>query len=93
MSNKKLQLEIDKTFKKINEGLEEFQSVLQKFNSVANPSQREKIEADLKREIKKLQRLRDQIKTWQTMSEIKDQDSLETYRKRIEAVFFHDFYL
>jgi hypothetical protein len=29
-----------------------------------NPNQKEKLEADLKKEIKKLQRLRDQIKSW-----------------------------
>jgi CCR4-NOT transcription complex subunit 3 len=29
-----------------------------------NSNQKEKFEADLKKEIKKLQRLRDQIKTW-----------------------------
>jgi CCR4-NOT transcription complex subunit 3 len=29
-----------------------------------NANQKEKFEADLKKEIKKLQRLRDQIKTW-----------------------------
>ncbi|KAI3700208.1 hypothetical protein L2E82_44829 [Cichorium intybus] len=34
-------------------------------------NQREKMEADLKKEIKKLQRYRDQIKTWMQSSEIK----------------------
>lgn len=86
MSNKKLQTEIDKTLKKINEGLEEFEEIMQKLNSATNAVQREKIEADLKKEIKKLQRLRDQIKTWQTMSEVKDKDSLDSARKRIELV-------
>lgn len=87
MSNKKLQTEIDKTLKKINEGLEEFEEVMQKLNSATNAIQREKIEADLKKEIKKLQRLRDQIKTWQTMNEVKDKESLDSARKRIELVF------
>ena len=86
MSNKKLQTEIEKTLKKINEGLEEFGEIMQKLNSAANPVQREKIEADLKKEIKKLQRLRDQIKTWQTMNEVKDKEALEAARKRIELV-------
>jgi CCR4-NOT transcriptional regulation complex NOT5 subunit len=35
-------------------------------------NQKEKFEADLKKEIKKLQRYRDQIKTWIQSSEIKD---------------------
>lgn len=34
-------------------------------------NQREKFQDDLKKEIKKLQRLRDQIKGWQNSSEIK----------------------
>jgi CCR4-NOT transcriptional regulation complex NOT5 subunit len=33
-----------------------------------NPPQKEKYEGDLKKEIKKLQRFRDQIKTWQGTS-------------------------
>lgn len=88
MSNKKLQTEIDKTLKKIYEGLEEFEEIMQKLNSATNAVQREKIEADLKKEIKKLQRLRDQIKTWQTMNEVKDKESLDSARKRIELVYF-----
>ncbi|VDK52562.1 unnamed protein product [Anisakis simplex] len=39
---------------------------------------------DLKKEIKKLQRLRDQIKGWQNSSDIKDKDRLTHYRKLIE---------
>lgn len=34
------------------------------FDTGTNPAQKEKYEADLKKEIKKLQRYRDQIKTW-----------------------------
>jgi CCR4-NOT transcription complex subunit 3 len=82
------QAEIEKTLKKINEGLEEFDDTMKKLFSSTNQLQREKIEADLKKEIKKLQRLRDQIKTWQTMSEVKDKESLEAARKKIEQVFF-----
>jgi hypothetical protein len=37
-----------------------------------NVNQKEKFEADLKKEIKKLQRYRDQIKTWAQSSEVKD---------------------
>ena len=41
-----------------------------------NANQKEKFEADLKKEIKKLQRYRDQIKTWIQSSEIKDKKVL-----------------
>lgn len=46
---------------------------------------KEKHEADLKKEIKKLQRLRDQIKTWISSSDVKDKDALFDARKLIEC--------
>ncbi|CDS14244.1 hypothetical protein LRAMOSA06414 [Lichtheimia ramosa] len=47
-------------------------------------NQKEKYEQDLKKEIKKLQRLRDQIKTWLSSNEIKDKRALLENRKLIE---------
>eukprot|EP00976_Prorocentrum_cordatum_P113095 1195645-Prorocentrum_minimum.AAC.6 len=49
-----------------------------------NSNQKEKFEADLKKEIKKLQRYRDQIKTWSANSDIKDKKQLLDARKLIE---------
>jgi CCR4-NOT transcription complex subunit 3 len=46
---------------------------------------KEKNELDLKKEIKKLQRLRDQIKTWIGSTDVKDKDALVEARKRIET--------
>jgi CCR4-NOT transcription complex subunit 3 len=46
---------------------------------------KEKHEADLKKEIKKLQRLRDQIKTWISSTEVKDKEALLEARKLIES--------
>lgn len=43
---------------------------------------------DLKREIKKLQRLRDQIKTWMGSNDIKDKKVLTEQRKLIETVSY-----
>jgi hypothetical protein len=42
---------------------------------------KEKYEGDLKKEIKKLQRLRDQIKSWLGSSDIKDKAQLTEARK------------
>jgi CCR4-NOT transcription complex subunit 3 len=42
---------------------------------------KEKYESDLKKEIKKLQRFRDQIKTWIASNEIKDKTQLIEQRK------------
>lgn len=44
------------------------------------------VENDLKTSIKKLQRMRDQIKTWLASNEIKDKQQLTDYRKLIETV-------
>lgn len=47
---------------------------------------KDKAEMDLKTQIKKLQRLRDQIKTWIASSDIKDKSALVENRKMIETV-------
>lgn len=54
--------------------------------SSSNANQKEKYEGDLKKEIKKLQRQRDQIKTWLASSDIKDKRALTENRKLIETV-------
>lgn len=51
----------------------------------------EKYESDLKKEIKKLQRLRDQIKSWIASGEIKDKSQLLENRRLIETVSFLSF--
>jgi CCR4-NOT transcription complex subunit 3 len=79
-------VEIDKALKKVAEGVEEFESILDKLNATTNTAQREKFEAELKKEIKKLQRSRDQIKTWLGSSEIKDKRILTENRRLIETV-------
>jgi len=77
--------EIDKVLKKVEEGVELFDEIWEKVYSAEQASQKEKFEVDLKKEIKKLQRLRDQIKTWISSSEVKDKDALVESRKEIEA--------
>jgi len=86
MSNaRKLQTEIDRVTKKVDEGVELFDEIWEKVYSAESQNQKEKHEIDLKKEIKKLQRLRDQIKTWIGSSDVKDKDSLVDYRKLIET--------
>ena len=71
MSNaRKLQTEIDRTLKKVDEGIELFDDIWDKVYNASQQSLKEKYESDLKKEIKKIQRLRDQIKTWITNSEV-----------------------
>ncbi|XP_050429834.1 CCR4-NOT transcription complex subunit 3 isoform X1 [Adelges cooleyi] len=84
-ATRKLQGEIDRCLKKVTEGVETFEDIWQKVHNATNSNQKEKYEADLKKEIKKLQRLRDQIKSWIASAEIKDKSSLLDYRKLIET--------
>jgi CCR4-NOT transcription complex subunit 3 len=78
--------EIDRTLKKVFEGVELFESIHDKLMASTNATQKEKLETDLKTQIKKLQRLRDQIKTWLTSNDIKDKTQLLDNRKLIETV-------
>ncbi|KAJ8981393.1 hypothetical protein NQ317_002587, partial [Molorchus minor] len=77
--------EIDRCLKKVTEGVETFEDIWQKVHNATNSNQKEKYEADLKKEIKKLQRLRDQIKSWIASGEIKDKSILMENRKLIET--------
>lgn len=77
--------EIDRVLKKVGEGVETFESIFDKIQTANNVNQKEKYEQDLKKEIKKLQRLRDQIKTWISSNEIKDKRALVDNRKLIES--------
>lgn len=82
---RRLQGEIDRCLKKVTEGVETFDDIWQKVHNATNSNQKEKYESDLKKEIKKLQRLRDQIKTWLASSDIKDKRQLIENRKLIES--------
>lgn len=84
MTNRKLQGEIDRVFKKVDDGVHVFEQIWDKVYSATTTAQKEKYEGDLKKEIKKLQRLRDNIKTWQGDGSIKDKSKLDSYRKLIE---------
>ncbi|XP_076449524.1 CCR4-NOT transcription complex subunit 3-like isoform X2 [Babylonia areolata] len=83
---RRLQGEIERCLKKVSEGVEIFEDIWKKVHQPAiNNNQKEKYETDLKKEIKKLQRLRDQIKTWIANSDIKDKQPLIESRKLIET--------
>ncbi|KAK5007825.1 CCR4-NOT core subunit [Elasticomyces elasticus] len=86
MAARKLQQEIDKTFKRVAEGVATFESIYEKLQQSTNASQKDKLEDALKKEIKKLQRCRDQIKAWASMNDIKDKKPLLDQRKLIETV-------
>ncbi|ETW84450.1 hypothetical protein HETIRDRAFT_458198 [Heterobasidion irregulare TC 32-1] len=85
MAARKLQTEIDRTLKKVSEGVELFESIYDKMQASTNMTQKEKLETELKTQIKKLQRLRDQIKTWVASNDIKDKTALLENRRLIET--------
>ncbi|XP_016504009.1 uncharacterized protein LOC107822036 isoform X2 [Nicotiana tabacum] len=82
-ASRKLQGEIDRVLKKVQEGVDVFDSIWNKVYDTDNANQKEKFEADLKKEIKKLQRYRDQIKTWIQSSEIKDKKVSASYEQAL----------
>jgi len=84
MTSRKLQVEIDRTLKKVAEGVETFETIFEKIQSSSVIAQKEKYELELKKEIKRLQKYRDQIKTWISSNEIKDKRLLTENRKLIE---------
>ncbi|GFZ51447.1 General negative regulator of transcription subunit 3 [Saitozyma sp. JCM 24511] len=85
MALRKLQAEIDRTLKAVATGVEVFESTFDKLNHASNATQKDKLENDLKTQIKKLQRMRDQIKAWLGSSDIKDKSALLDNRKLIET--------
>ncbi|KAL7421453.1 general negative regulator of transcription subunit 5 [Cryptotrichosporon argae] len=85
MALRKLQAEIDKTLKSVDQGVEVFEQTFDKLAHASNATQKDKLETDLKSQIKKLQRMRDQIKAWLGNSDIKDKSALLDHRKLIES--------
>lgn len=78
--------EIDRTLKAVAAGVEVFDNTFEKLGMATNTTQKDKLETDLKTQIKKLQRMRDQIKAWLGNSDIKDKTALTDARKLIESV-------
>ena len=83
--NRKLLGDIERVLKKVKEGVDDFEEILGRVSSASSVNQREKFEGELKKCIKKLQRFRDQIKTWIGSNEVKDKKQLIDARKIIET--------
>jgi len=88
---RKLAGEIDRCLKQVAERVEIFNDVWDKVQGASNSNQKEKYEADLKKEIKKLQRLRDQIKTWLASSDVKTQRATLMENRRLIEVQMERF--
>ena len=84
-ASRKLQTEIQQVLKKVEEGVGVFDDIWDKVYAASGQNLKEKYEGDLKKEIKKLQRLRDQIKTWISSGDVKDKSALTEARKTVET--------
>ena len=82
--DRKLQKEVQLALKKIDEGIDTFDTLYEKVYEAEEKSQKLKHESDLKKEIKKLQRLREQLKTWIQSADLKETAKLTSTRKLIE---------
>lgn len=80
--------EIDRALKKVTEGVELFDAIYDKMQASNNQPQKEKLETELKSQIKKLQRQRDTIKSWVSNNDVKDKAPLLEARRVIEQVSF-----
>ncbi|GKV43876.1 hypothetical protein SLEP1_g51124 [Rubroshorea leprosula] len=89
-ASRKLQGEIDRVLNKVQEGVDILDRIWNKGYDTDKANQKENFEADFEEEIKKLQRYRDQIKTWIQPSQINDKvnasykQGLVDARKQIE---------
>ncbi|ELP94436.1 hypothetical protein EIN_047190 [Entamoeba invadens IP1] len=82
-TSRKVQSDIEKTLKLMNAGFTEFEEIRQKLDETPAGHQKEKVEAELKRSLKRLQKYREQIKGW-LQTEIKNKRTLEEAKRDIE---------
>ncbi|KAL7715262.1 CCR4-NOT transcription complex subunit 3 [Entamoeba marina] len=83
-SGRRIQSDIEKMLKQVSNGLSEFDTLQTELKEMVNPNQHEKIENDLKKVLKKLQKCRDQMKGW-IQTEPKFKATLTDSKKQIEA--------
>ncbi|RNF12681.1 CCR4-NOT transcription complex subunit 3 [Trypanosoma rangeli] len=83
-NSKKVQQEIDRLLRRTQDGIESYEVQYNKFLKADTPQSKARLEGDLKREIKKLQRFRDSIKAMIITPEVKDKKALELHQKSIE---------
>lgn len=83
-ATRKLQQEIDRTLKYVEQGCRDFDAQLETVRTAESQVLKERHEEDLKREIKKLQKYRDQIKAWVSSPDVKIKDPLVEARTLIE---------
>ncbi|RMZ52548.1 hypothetical protein APUTEX25_003691 [Auxenochlorella protothecoides] len=84
---RKLQGEMEAALKKIAEGVDEWEDLWNKYERShdMDAAQRERLVAEMKRDLKKLQRLREAVRGWLANNEVRvAKDTLEKARRSIE---------
>ena len=71
------------------QGIQIIDNLQSKLENAPSQNMKEKFETEMKKEIKKLQRLRDFFRTNQNNADIKDKSKLDQGRKMIENVSYH----
>ncbi|KAK9823430.1 hypothetical protein WJX72_002698 [[Myrmecia] bisecta] len=87
-AKRKQQADIDFTVKNIQEGLEEYRSWGRKLEAATkrdDMKEKEKLLAEMKRELKKLQRLRDQVRNWLDQAALASNQALLDARRAVEV--------
>lgn len=83
---RKLQQEIDLTLRKINEGVNDWTKLFTKLQNTKDESKCEKLVAELKRDLKRLQRHREQVRAWIASGELKEFGHLQEARRSVEEL-------
>ncbi|BDA50615.1 probable CCR4-NOT transcription complex subunit 3 at N-terminal half [Coccomyxa sp. Obi] len=87
--NRKLVKEIEQALKKIYDGIHNFKELGVKMEAAEDAKDRDKWMQEMKRELKRLQRLRDQIRQWAADPTIRDTSLLIDARHAIEHEMEH----
>jgi len=74
---------------KVDEGVEEYNRLKDAHQRASQPNQKEKLEENLKAQIKKLQRDRNQLSTWIADKNVKDKEPLMAGKNKIEGLMDH----
>ncbi|RNF23305.1 CCR4-NOT transcription complex subunit 3 [Trypanosoma conorhini] len=83
-NSKKVQQEVDRLLRRTQDGIDSYEVHYTKFLKADTPQSKARLEGELKKEIKKLQRFRDSIKAMIATPEVKDTKALESYQRNIE---------
>eukprot|EP00033_Pygsuia_biforma_P003525 GCRY01003859.1.p1 GENE.GCRY01003859.1~~GCRY01003859.1.p1 ORF type:complete len:1126 (+),score=188.68 GCRY01003859.1:109-3486(+) len=86
-SNRKLLTEVEKVVKKVSELIQECKFSVDKIKASSNNKQKEKYETEHRNVVRKLQRYREQIRSWLAANDVKNKEKeneLIEWRKEIE---------